>query len=48
MKAWKTAVKNRTIENELIFHSDRGIQHANKKFADVSDSYKKDHKKYVP
>ncbi|WP_316633109.1 IS3 family transposase [uncultured Flavobacterium sp.] len=40
MMAWKMAVKNRTIANELIFHSDRGIQYANKKFADVLDSYK--------
>jgi len=29
------AVKNRTIANELIFHSDPGIQYASKKFADV-------------
>ncbi|OOV17274.1 transposase [Flavobacterium sp. LM4] len=40
MKAWKMAVKNRTIADELIFHSDRGIQYANKKFAVVLDSYK--------
>lgn len=31
---------NRTIANELIFHSDREIQYANKKFANVLDSYK--------
>lgn len=40
MKAWKMAAKNRTIANELIFHSDRGIQYANKKFTNVLDSYK--------
>jgi putative transposase len=40
MKAWKMAVKNRTITNGLIFHSDQGIQYVNKKFADVLDSYK--------
>lgn len=40
MMAWKMAVKNRTIANELIFHSDRGIQYANKKLADILDSYK--------
>lgn len=40
MTAWKMAVKNRTIANDLIFHSDRGIQYANKKFTNVLDSYK--------
>ncbi|WPO80742.1 IS3 family transposase [Flavobacterium sp. KACC 22761] len=40
MTAWKMAVKNRTIASELIFHSDRGIQYANKKFTNVLDSYK--------
>ena len=26
--AWKMAVKNRSVEPNLIFHSDRGIQYA--------------------
>ena len=41
LKAWKMAVKNRNIEEGLIFHSDRGVQYASKKFANVLDSYKK-------
>lgn len=40
LPAWKMAVKNRTIEKGLIFHSDRGIQYANKKIANVIGSYK--------
>ena len=28
--AWKKAVKNRNIEQGLIFHSDRGVQYASK------------------
>ena len=39
--AWKMAVKNRNIEQGLIFHSDRGVQYASKKFVNVLDSYKK-------
>ena len=35
------AVKNRNIEKGLIFHSDRGVQYASKKFVTVLDSYKK-------
>jgi transposase InsO family protein len=38
--AWKMVVKNRSIEKGLIFHSDRGIQYANKKIANVIESYK--------
>lgn len=30
LSAWKMALKNRKIADELIFHSDRGIQYANK------------------
>ncbi|MFV8337340.1 IS3 family transposase [Flavobacterium sp. RSP29] len=41
LKAWKMAVKNRNIEEGLIFHSDRGAQYASKKFVNVLDSYKK-------
>ena len=39
--AWKMAVKNRNIEEGLIFHSDRGIQYASKKFVNVLNSNKK-------
>lgn len=39
--AWKMAVKNRNIEQDLIFHSDRGVQYASKKFVNVLDSNKK-------
>jgi len=35
------AVKNRSIEDDLIFHSDRGVQSASKKFVNILDSYKK-------
>lgn len=34
------ALKNRKITNELIFHSDRGIQYANKNFTNMLDSFK--------
>jgi putative transposase len=40
LAAWKMAIKNRSIENGLIFHSDRGVQYASKKFTNVIDSYK--------
>ena len=30
--AWKMAIKNRPLEKELIFHSDRGIQFASHEF----------------
>ncbi len=39
--AWKMAVKNRKIEEDSIFHSDRGVQYTSKKFVNVLDSYKK-------
>jgi len=39
--AWKMAVKNRDSDEGLIFHSDRGVQYASKKFVNVLDSYKK-------
>lgn len=32
VNAWKMAVKNRPLERELIFHSDRGIQYASHEF----------------
>ncbi|OOV16132.1 transposase [Flavobacterium sp. LM4] len=40
LTAWKMALKNRKITNELIFHSDRGIQYANKSFTNMLDSFK--------
>ncbi|UUF15204.1 MULTISPECIES: IS3 family transposase [Flavobacterium] len=40
MPAWAMAVKNRKPEKGLIFHSDRGIQYANKIFSHKLDSYK--------
>ena len=40
LPAWKMAVKNRKIAKDLIFHSDRGVQYANKIFASTLDSYK--------
>lgn len=38
--AWEMAISNRKIINELIFHSDRGVQYANKNFTKVLDAYK--------
>jgi len=40
LAAWKMATKNRSIEKGLVFHSDRGVQYASKKFTNVIDSYK--------
>ncbi len=40
LSAWKMAIKNRPLTNGLIFHSDRGIQYANHKFANMLKSYK--------
>lgn len=40
LAAWMMAARTRNIEKGLIFHSDRGIQYANKKIANVIDSYK--------
>ncbi len=37
--AWKMAIRNRNVEKGLIFHSDRGVQYANKKFAIIIESY---------
>ena len=39
--AWRMATRNRNVENGLIFHSDRGVQYANNKFANVLNSYNK-------
>jgi putative transposase len=38
--AWKMAVKNRDIDEGLIFHSNRGAQYASKKLVNVLESYK--------
>lgn len=40
LPAWEMAVKNRKITKDLIFHSDRGVQYANKIFTNTLDSYK--------
>jgi transposase InsO family protein len=32
--------KNRSVENGLLFHTDRGVKFASKKFTNVVDSYK--------
>jgi putative transposase len=40
LASWKMAIRNRNITTGLIFHSDRGVQYANNKFANVLDSYK--------
>ncbi|AZB30337.1 hypothetical protein EB354_14330 [Chryseobacterium balustinum] len=39
LTAWKMAVKNRKIVDRLIFHSDRGVQYASKKFANTVEFY---------
>lgn len=40
MPAWEMAVHNRKINKGLLFHSDRGIQWANKMFTRKLNSYK--------
>lgn len=40
VKAWKMAVTNRPPSENLIFHSDRGVQYACHEFANLLDSYK--------
>ena len=37
MKAWINARKNRNISNNLIFHSDRGVQYASNKITSICD-----------
>jgi putative transposase len=39
LAAWKMAIRNRKVQKGLIFHSDRGVQYANKKFANTIESY---------
>ena len=38
--AWIMAVKNRPITQELIFHSDRGVQYACNEFRNLLEGYK--------
>lgn len=40
MPAWKMAIKDNKITEELIFHSDRGTQYANYIFTNILKSYK--------
>jgi transposase InsO family protein len=40
LASWKMAIRNRNVQADLIFHSDRGVQYANNKFANVLESYK--------
>ena len=40
LAAWRMAIKNRCVEKGLLFHSERGVQYATKKFTNVIDSYK--------
>jgi putative transposase len=40
LAAWKMSIKKRSVTIGLIFHSDRGIQYANHKFANIIGSYK--------
>ena len=39
LAAWKMAVRNRKIADGLIFHSDRGIQYASRKFTNTLKFY---------
>ncbi|KRB54666.1 IS3 family transposase [Flavobacterium sp. Root186] len=39
LPAWEMAIARREIKDQLIFHSDRGSQYANKAFTDKLDSY---------
>lgn len=39
LATWKMTIKNRTVQKGLIFHSDRGVQYASKKFANTIEFY---------
>ncbi len=39
LAAWRMAIKNRSVQKGLIFHSDRGVQYASKKFVNTIKSY---------
>lgn len=40
LPAWEMAVKNRKITEDLIFHSDKGVQYANKVFSKALNAHK--------
>nr|WP_240614808.1 DDE-type integrase/transposase/recombinase [Polaribacter filamentus] len=40
LAAWRMAIKNRAVQKGLIFHSDREVQYASKKFANTIESYR--------
>ncbi|MCR5862683.1 IS3 family transposase [Flavobacterium sp. J372] len=40
LPAWEMAVKNRKITKDLIFHSDKGVQYANKIFCKALNAHK--------
>ena len=40
LPAWEMAVKNRKITQDLIFHSDKGVQYANKMFSTALNAHK--------
>lgn len=40
LPAWEMAVKNRKITKDLVFHSDKGVQYANKMFSDTLNAHK--------
>lgn len=39
LAAWKMAIKNRKVTKGLLFHSDRGVQYASRKFANTIEVY---------
>ena len=39
LTAWRMAIKNRPVQKGLIFHSERGVQYASKKFVNTIESY---------
>lgn len=39
LATWKMAIKNRKFAKGLIFHCDRGVQYASKKFAKTTEFY---------
>ena len=40
LPAWEMAVKNRKVTEDLIFHSDKGVQYANKMFSKALNAHK--------
>ncbi len=39
IQAWQMAIKNTTLTQPLIFHSDQGIQYASQRFTNLLKSY---------